>query len=151
MPYNQVNSIVSAQEYPYQEIEPVNSFLGTDYVHDFIQKHKDVTMPSGYEFGIAHKIDSAYMNQANKGTNVNSKTNSFIYNGPKGSYTNVTTKFNNTPKYFPGRTTYGYITNTNFGNEATSDQRISSWLPSIGRYTSYDNGGEINYLNFFKK
>lgn len=66
-PIQQIPDYLQAQTQDYHESKPLDSFLGTDYVHNFIQKHKNIM---GFdEEGnpipglLADQINKAYINQ----------------------------------------------------------------------------------------
>jgi hypothetical protein len=89
-PLQQIPDYLQAQTQDYQEPKPVDSFLGTDYVHNFIQRHKDVM---GFDDrgntiynSPANKINQAYTNQWNNSRkNVNGKTYSILSNKQIGN------------------------------------------------------------------
>ena len=148
-----VPSYLEAQKQPYTEPKPVDSFLGSDYVYNFIQKHKDSMFPGG-DWRLnspVHRIDQAYMRQANKDSQivgvdyldlVNKQTDK---NVRSGEY--LQSFFTVTPKYFPNKTSYHYLYNT----PEMSGHYYKSYLPSMGWHEyAYSTGGPLYPFSFAK-
>jgi hypothetical protein len=118
-PLQQIPDYLQAQTQDYQEPKPVDSFLGTDYVHNFIQKHKDVMGfdDEGYMImgSPAFKIDQAYIKQTNEGSQIDGISYNKLYNKNHGKdvYSNSRTLSisTSTPIHFPNRKHYLKIYN----------------------------------------
>lgn len=135
-PLQQIPDYLQAPPQDYQAPKPVDSFLGTDYVHNFIQKHKDVM---GFDDrgntiynSPAYKINQAYMNQWNNSSkNVNGTTYLWLSNKQIGHNAQSDSKLQSTSKitssYFPNRPEYIKITDEAEG--------FTGYLPTEGEFT----------------
>ena len=146
-PIQQIPEYLQAQTQDYQEAKPLDRFLGTDYVHNFIQNHKDV-MGFDEEGNIipgspVDKIDKAYTSQW-AGSNHNTTeakywTNEFV---KKGLHTARVRQDQHTKKVtsqdFPNRTVYSKATNGHAGTVY--------YLPSQGEVINGTSGVSAQWI-----
>lgn len=123
-----------------------DSFLGSDYVYNFIQKNKDHLSLGDTWNTVKDKIDYAYLNQITHGNrSVLGKTKT-IYDNDDETFTSV---FEVTPEHFPNRktTTTTYYTTKDGGKEF---EEYRGYLPSLGYYISTNDTPEVTVLGIPK-
>lgn len=147
---------------PVEEQKPANSFLGSDWIHNFIKKNKDsmvfhanddIRNPLVYN-SPAGKIQRAYNQQVNNGgVKVNNVIYSLLTNTQHGNTTSSTSKITSSgsvnPNHFPGRSSTFYIANEVDGDNVHSYDYFESWDPVFGKMTNVQKGIMLKLLMIY--